>query len=386
MFKSSALLLALASGLLLCSANAMEATLIKSPFGKLAAGTPVDLYTLTNSTGMEACITTYGGIVVSLKTPDKSGRLDDVVLGFDTLAEYEAGHPYFGAIIGRYGNRIAKGKFKLEGKEVQVTAAHGGHSLHGGRNGFDKKVWDVVNAEAKEGAASLQLKYVSADGEEGFPGQLECKVTYTLTAANELKIEYQATTDKTTVLNLTNHSYFNLAGAGSGPITDHMLELACSNYTDTDKDLIPTGIIASVEGTPLDFRTPQLIRARINQTEVAAIKYGNGYDHNFVIDRKFGESKADSLTVRPAAKVTDPLTGRVMECLTSEPGVQLYTMNGDGPPIKGKAGKSYVRRSAFCLETQHFPDSPNHPEFPSTTLKPGEVYLTTTVYRFSVAP
>ena len=379
MFNSSALLLALASGFLLCSAHAMEATLKKSPFGKLAAGTPVDLYTLTNATGMEARITNYGGIVVSLKTPDKSGKLDDVVLGFDTLAEYEAGHPYFGCIVGRYGNRIAKGKFKLQGQDVQVTAAHGGHSLHGGKDGFDKKVWEVTKAEARDGAAALELKYVSADGEEGFPGTLECKVTYTLTAANELKIEYAATTDKTTVVNLTNHSYFNLAGAGAGPITDHVLQLSCASYTDTDKDLIPTGIIASVEGTPLDFRTPQPIGARINQTEVPAIKYGNGYDHNFVVDGKPG-------TLRPAAKVTDPTTGRVMECLTTEPGIQLYTMNGDGPPIKGKAGKSYVRRSAFCLETQHYPDSPNHPEFPSTALKPGETYQTTTVYKFSVQP
>ena len=379
MFNSSALLLALASGFLLCSAHAMEATLKKSPFGKLAAGTPVDLYTLTNATGMEARITNYGGIVVSLKTPDKSGKLDDVVLGFDTLAEYEAGHPYFGCIVGRYGNRIAKGKFKLQGQDVQVTAGHGGHSLHGGKDGFDKKVWEVTKAEARDGAAALELKYVSADGEEGFPGTLECKVTYTLTASNELKIEYAATADKTTVVNLTNHSYFNLAGAGAGPITDHILELSCGNYTDTDKDLIPTGIIASVEGTPLDFRTPQTIGARINQTEVPAIKYGNGYDHNFVIDGKPG-------TLRAAAKVTDPTTGRVMECLTTEPGIQLYTMNGDGPPIKGKAGKSYVRRSAFCLETQHYPDSPNHPEFPSTTLKPGDIYQTTTVYKFSVAP
>ena len=379
MFNSSALLLALASGLLLCSAHSMEATLKKSPYGKLATGTPVDLYTLTNATGMEASITNYGGIVVSLKTPDKSGKLDDVVLGFDTLTEYEAGHPYFGAIIGRYGNRIAKGKFKVEGRDIQVTAAHGGHSLHGGKIGFDKKVWLVTKAEAKEGAAALELKYVSADGEEGFPGTLECQVTYTLTAANELKIDYRATTDQTTVVNLTNHSYFNLAGAGAGPITDHILELACSNYTDTDKDLIPTGIIASVEGSPLDFRTPQPIGTRINQIEVPAIKYGNGYDHNFVVDGKPG-------TLRLAAKVKDPASGRLMECLTTEPGIQLYTMNGDGPPIKGKGGKSYVRRSAFCLETQHYPDSPNHPEFPSTTLKPGETYQTVTIYKFSVAP
>ncbi len=377
MFNSSALLLALASGFLLCSAHAMEATLKKSPFGKLTTGTPVDLYTLTNAAGMEARITNYGGIVVSLKTPDKSGTMDDVVLGFDTLAEYEAGHPFFGCIVGRYGNRIAKGKFKLDGEPIQVTAAHGGHSLHGGKDGFDKKIWEVTQAEVKDGAAAIELKYASADGEEGFPGKLQCKVTYTLTAANELKIDYHATTDKTTVVNLTNHSYFNLAGAGAGPITDHILELNCASYTDTDKDLIPTGIIASVEGTPLDFRTPQPIGARINQSDVPAIQYGNGYDHNFVVDGKPG-------TLRPAAKVIDPATGRVMECLTTEPGIQLYTMNGNGPPLKGKADKSYVRRSAFCLETQHYPDSPNHAEFPSTTLKPGETYHTTTVYKFGV--
>lgn len=356
----------------------MEATLNQVPFGKLASGTPVDLYTLTNASGMEARITPYGGIVVSLKTPDRTGKLDDVVLGFDTLAEYEAGHPYFGAIIGRYGNRIAKGKFKLEGQDIQVVAAHNGHSLHGGKTGFDKKVWTVTRAGVRDGAAFLELKYVSADGEEGFPGRLDCTVTYTLTAADELKIEYLATSDKTTVVNLTNHSYFNLAGAGAGPITDHVLALACASYTDTDKDLIPTGIIAAVAGTPLDFRTPQAIGARINQTETAAIQYGNGYDHNFVIEGKPG-------TLRRAAKVTDPATGRVVECFTTEPGIQLYTMNGAGPPIQGKAGKSYVRRSAFCLETQHYPDSPNHPEFPSTTLKSGETYRTTTVYRFGIA-
>ena len=364
---------------LLCSAHAMEATITPAPFGKLSSGAAVDLFTLTNASGMEARITTFGGIVVSLKTPDASGKLDDVVLGFDTLAEYEAGHPYFGAIVGRYGNRIAKGSFKLEGQPVQVTAAHGGHSLHGGKDGFDKKIWKAITAAAADGAARLELKYVSADGEEGFPGTLDCTVTYTLTARNELKIDYLATTDKPTVVNLTNHSYFNLAGAGRGPITGHLLELKSSSYTDTDKDLIPTGILASVEGTPLDFRTPQPIGARIDQEEVPALKYGHGYDHNFVVEGKPG-------TLRMAARVTEPQTGRVMECLTTEPGIQLYTMNGDGPPIKGKAGQSYARRTAFCLETQHYPDSPNHPEFPSTVLRPGEIYRSTTVYRFSTRP
>lgn len=372
------LLLALVPGLLLCSAHAMDATIKQAPFGKLSSGAAVDLYTLTNASGMEARIMTWGGIVVGLKTPDAAGRMDDVVLGFDTLKEYEAGHPYFGAIIGRYGNRIAKGRFKLDGQPVQVTAAHGGHSLHGGKDGFDKKNWSVVSATAKDGAATLVLHYVSADGEEGYPGELDTTVTYTLTAADELKIDYRATTTKPTLVNLTNHSYFNLAGAGAGPIGDHVLELKCAHYTDTDKDLIPTGIIAAVEGTPLDFTKPTAIGARIDQPGVPALKYGNGYDHNFVIDGKAG-------TLRTAAIVRDPKTGRVMECLTTEPGIQLYTMNGDGPPIAGKAGKSYPRRSAFCLETQHFPDSPNHPEFPSTELRPGQTYSTTTIYKFSVA-
>ena len=375
----SPLLLALMPGLLLSSAQAMEATIKKSSFGKLSDGTAVDLYTLTNKAGLEARIINWGGIVVSLKTPDAAGKPGDVVLGFDTLAEYEAGHPFFGCIVGRYGNRIAKGQFKLDGKDVQVTAAHGGHSLHGGKDGFDKKLWNVTSAEAKDGAATLALHYISADGEEGYPGRLDTTVTYTLTALNELKIDYAATTDKLTVVNLTNHSYFNLAGAGAGPITGHQLQIMASKYADTDKEQIPTGILASVEGTPLDFRTPQAIGSRIGQTEFPAIKFGNGYDHNFIVDGKPG-------TLRPAAKVTDPASGRIMECLTTEPGIQLYTMNGDGAAIKGKDGKSYVRRSAFCLETQHYPDSPNHPEFPSTELKPGDTYRSTTVYKFSVRP
>ncbi len=379
MKRFSPFLLALVPAFLLSAAHAMDATIKQAPFGKLTNGSAVDLYTLTNAAGMEARIITWGGIVVSLKTPDKAGKLDDVVLGFDTLAEYEKGHPFFGCIVGRYGNRIAKGQFKLDGEPVQVTAAHGGHSLHGGKEGFDKKLWKVTKAAAEDGAASLVLHYVSADGEEGFPGKLDTTVTYTLTAQNELKIDYLATTDKPTIVNLTNHSYFNLEGAGSGPIADHILELKAAQYTDTDKDLIPTGILASVEGTPLDFRTPQPIGARIDQKEFPPIQYGGGYDHNFVVDGKPG-------TLRLAARVTAPASGRVMECLTTEPGIQLYTMNGNGPDIAGKGGKSYARRSAFCLETQHYPDSPNHPEFPSTVLRPGETYRSTTVYQFSVTP
>ena len=355
----------------------MEASIKQTPFGKLSSGAAIDLYTLTNASGMEARIATYGGIVVSLKVPDARGKLGDVVLGFDSLAEYEAGHPYFGAIIGRYGNRIAKGQFKLEGKPVQVTAAHGGHSLHGGKDGFDKKVWKATAAAAQDGAARLELHYVSADGEEGFPGALDCTVTYTLTEKNALDISYRATTDKATVVNLTNHSYFNLAGAGSGPILDHLLELKCQQYTDTDADLIPTGILAAVEGTPLDFREPVAVGKRIDQAGVPALVYGKGYDHNFVVQGPSG-------SLRLAARVTEPTSGRVMECLTTEPGIQLYTMNGDGPAISGKGGLQYERRGALCLETQHFPDSPNHAEFPSTVLRPGETYGSRTVSQVSV--
>ncbi|RYD38719.1 MAG: galactose mutarotase [Verrucomicrobiaceae bacterium] len=354
----------------------MEPSIQKSPFGKLQSGAPVDLYTLTNAGGMEARITNYGGIIVSLKVPDAEGKAEDVVLGFDTLASYEAPHPYFGAIIGRYGNRIANGKFTLGGTGVNLGVNNGAHSLHGGKTGFDKKVWKVVQAELKDGVSVLELNYVSPDGEEGYPGTLDCTVTYTLTPANELRIDYAATTDKPTVVNLTNHTYFNLAGAGSGPIADHELQLHCESYTDTDKDLIPTGIIVSVKGTPFDFLTPHAIGERIGTPGVPALEHGAGYDHNFII-------QGDSGRLRPAAKVTDPKSGRVMECLTTEPAVQLYTANQMDKPIKGKDGKIYECRGAFCLETQHYPDSPNHGSFPSTELKPGGKYQSTTVYRFS---
>lgn len=354
----------------------MESSIHQIPFGRLASGAPVEIFTLANADGMEARITNYGGILVSLKVPDAAGRLADVVLGFDTLAEYEGGHPYFGAIIGRYGNRIAKGKFTLDGHEAQLGLSNGEHSLHGGKVGFDKKIWKVVRAEVKAGSPVLELSYVSPDGEEGYPGTLSCIVTYTLTAANELRIDYAATTDKTTVVNLTNHSYFNLAGAGSGPIGGHVLQLFCEAYTDTDRELIPTGILTPVQGTPFDFLSPHAVGGRIDSPGVPALEYGFGYDHNFVISGEPGK-------LREAAKVIEPKSGRVMECLTTEPGVQLYTANQMVEPIPGKDGKVYGKRGAFCLETQHYPDSPNHEAFPSTVLKPGEEYKTTTIYRFS---
>ena len=345
----------------------------KQPFGKTADGQAVDLYTLTNPNGLEAAITNYGGIVVRLKTPDRNGQLADVVLGFDTLDDYLKGHPYFGAIIGRYGNRIAKGRFQLNGVEYKLAVNNGENHLHGGLKGFDKVVWNARDVSTAE-APALELTYTSKDGEEGYPGTLHVTVVYTLTPANELKIDYAATTDKDTIVNLTNHSYFNLAGQGEGDILGHELMINASRFTPVDAGLIPTGELRSVEGTPFDFRKPVAIGARINQDD-QQLKYGNGYDHNFVLDRT-----GDGLVL--AARVTEPKSGRVMEVYTTEPGIQFYSGNFLDGSNKGKGGKIYRRRYGFCLETQHFPDSPNKPNFPSTALRPGAKYQSTTVYRF----
>ena len=345
----------------------------KQPFGKTADGQAVDLYTLTNPNGLEAAITNYGGIVVRLKTPDRNGQLADVVLGFDTLDDYLKGHPYFGAIIGRYGNRIAKGRFQLNGVEYKLAVNNGENHLHGGLKGFDKVVWNARDVSTAE-APALELTYTSKDGEEGYPGTLHVTVVYTLTPANELKIDYAATTDKDTIVNLTNHSYFNLAGQGEGDILGHELMINASRFTPVDAGLIPTGELRSVEGTPFDFRKPVAIGARINQDD-QQLKYGNGYDHNFVLDRT-----GDGLVL--AARVTEPKSGRVMEVYTTEPGIQFYSGNFLDGSNKGKGGKIYQRRYGFCLETQHFPDSPNKPDFPSTVLRPGAKYQSTTVYRF----
>jgi aldose 1-epimerase len=346
----------------------------KQAFGKMADGQAIDLYTLTNKNGMEASIINYGGALVTLKTPDRNGKLDDVVLGFDTLDGYLKTNPYFGALIGRYGNRIGKASFTLEGVLYKLPANDGPNTLHGGLKGFDKVVWqarDVSDAQSPR----LELTYLSKDGEEGFPGNLSVTVVYSLTANNELRIDYTATTDKATVVNLTNHSYFNLAGQGQGDILGHELTLNADRFTPVDKVLIPTGELRSVEGTPFDFRKPVAIGARINQDD-EQLKFGRGYDHNFVLN-----SGGGSLSL--AARVHEPKTGRVMEVLTTEPGIQFYSGNFlDGTAI-GKGGKPYPLRSGFCLETQHFPDSPNKPKFPSTVLKPGEKYQTTTIYRFS---
>jgi aldose 1-epimerase len=349
----------------------------KVAYGKTADGQQVDLYTLTNNKGMEAAITNYGGIVVSLKTPGHGGQLADVVLGFDSLGGYLKDHPYFGAIIGRYGNRIAKGRFKLNGVEYKLATNNGENHLHGGIKGFDKVVWAARDVSTPE-AAALELTYLSKDGEEGYPGNLSVTVVYTLTDNNELRIDYTATTDKDTVVNLTNHSYFNLAGEGSGDILGHELMINADAFTPVDAGLIPTGELRKVEGTPFDFRKPAAIGARINAGDQQLL-YGKGYDHNFVLNRT-GEG------LQLAARVVEPKSGRIMEVLTTEPGIQFYSGNFLDGSVKGKGGKVYGHRYGFCLETQHFPDSPNKPNFPSTVLKPGGKYQTTTVYRFSAVP
>ena len=347
----------------------------KESFGKTADGQSVDIYTLTNRHGMKARITNYGGIVVSLTAPDREGKYADVVLGYNDLDTYmKPPFPYFGALIGRYGNRIAKGRFTLDGVEYKLAVNNGENSLHGGLKGFDKVVWTGSEAKSTAGPA-LALSYLSKDGEEGYPGNLQVKVVYTLTNNDELKIDYHATTDKDTVLNLTHHGYFNLAGEGNGDILNHRLVIKASRFLPTDAGAIPTGELRPVAGTPFDFLTAKAIGSRINQDD-EQIKIGNGYDHTWVINGLMGK-------LRQAAVAFEPTTGRVMEVWTTEPGVQFYTGNYlDGTAI-GKSGKPYARRTGFCLETQHYPDSPNHPKFPTTTLKKGQAFNSTTIYKFS---
>ena len=348
----------------------------KAAFGKTKDGQAADIYTLTNAGGMEVAITNYGGVVVSVKVPDRNGKFADVVLGFDNFDGYLNNTPFFGALVGRYGNRIAKARFTLDGHAYRLAPNDNGNTLHGGLKGFDKQLWKAKDVSTKE-IPALELTYLSKDGEEGFPGNLSVTVTYSLTPTNELKIDYAATTDKDTVLNLTNHSYFNLAGQGEGDILSHLMTINADWFTPVDATLIPTGELKSVAGTPLDFRKPTAIGARIDAND-EQIKFGRGYDHNFVLNRK-----GAGLTL--AARVTEPSSGRVLEVLTTQPGLQFYTGNFLDGAIHGKAGKVYPRRSAFCMETQHFPDSPNQPKFPSTELKPGEQFHSATVFRFSTA-
>ena len=357
--------------------NASAKTMIKpeikkQAFGKTADQQAVDIYTLTNANGVEARIMTYGGTVVSLKTPDRDGKLKDVVLGYETLDGYLKNSPYFGSIIGRYGNRIANGTFRLNGNRYTLPKNDGENTLHGGIKSFDKVVWKATEIKGKDGVG-LSLSYLSKDGEEGFPGNLSVTVVYTLTNKNELKIDYRASTDKETVVNLTHHSYFNLAGEGS--ILDHELMINADRFTPVDSRLIPTGELRAVKGGPLDFTKSAVIGARIDRQDEQLV-LGKGYDHNWVLNR--GKARLGL-----AARAYDPRSGRVMEVYTTEPGIQLYTGNFLDGSITGKGGQVYKRRYGFCLETQHFPDSPNKPSFPSTALKPGQVYQTTTVYKFS---
>jgi len=345
-------------------------SIVKTSFGQTPDGAAVDLYTITNPNGASVAISTYGGTVVSLNVKDKAGKLGDVVIGFNTLAGYLGEHPYFGALIGRYGNRIAKGKFSLNGTSYNLAINNSPNALHGGLKGFSRQVW-----QAKEvGENGLELTYVSRDGEEGYPGKLTVTVGYTFTPANELRIEYTATTDADTVANLTNHSYFNLGGLENN--LTHQLEIYADRFTPVDAGLIPTGELRPVKGTPFDFTTPHAIGERIDADE-EQMKLGSGYDHNFVFTKHDGQ-------LNLVAKVSEPTSGRVMEVLTTEPGVQFYTGNFLDGTLKGKAGRPIQRRAALCLETQHFPDSPNQPKFPTTVIEAGAVRKSTTVYRFGV--
>ncbi|MBI4326614.1 MAG: galactose mutarotase [Chloroflexi bacterium] len=363
---------ALAAGLAGCATSAVSpAKTSKEPFGNAPEGTPVDLYTLRNSKGMEARICNYGGIVVSLKAPDRHGQFGDVVLGHDTLAEYIKDSPYFGCLVGRYGNRIAKGKFTLAGKEYTLATNNFPNHLHGGLKGFDKVVWQAQALPSDLGPA-LELRYVSKDGEEGYPGNLSVTATYVLTEDNALRLDYTATTDKATVANLTHHSYFNLAGKGD--ILGHVVTMPADRFTPVDRTLIPTGELKPVAGTPFDFRTPTAIGARIGQ-ENEQLKFGGGYDHNWVFDKRLGD-----LTLQ--ARVFEPTSGREMEVWSTEPGLQFYSGNFLDGTIKGKVGWVYQFRNGFCMEPQHYPDSPNQPGFPSTVLKPGETYKNTILYKF----
>jgi aldose 1-epimerase len=349
-----------------------KATVQKSDYGKTADGTAVDLYTLTNANGAVAKVITYGGIVTELHVPDKDGKLADVVLGCPDLKTYEAGHPHFGAITGRVANRIGNARFTLDGKEYKLAANNGPHTLHGGKKGFDKYVWHGEPVETTHGAA-VRLTRTSPDGEENFPGNLKVAVTYTLTDDNALRIDYEATTDKATPVNLTNHSYFNLAGHNSGTILDQEMMIAADKYTPADATLIPTGKIEPAAGTPFDFTKPTVIGSRFKELKGDPV----GYDLNYVLN---AQGKLTEL----AARARDPKSGRVLEMYTTEPGVQLYTSNSLDKQ-KGKDGATYRRYAAFCLEAQHYPDALHHENFPSIILKPGDTYKQTTIYKFSAS-
>ncbi len=354
------------------------ARVTRAAYGTLPTGEQVHAFTMRNARGIEMRVLDFGGIIVSLRTPDRAGNPGDIVLGMDDLAGYVKSSPYFGAITGRYANRIAKGEFTLDGTTYKLAVNNGPNALHGGLRGFDRVVWQA-EPSADSSGARLVLRYTSADGEEGYPGTLRATVTYTLTDRNELAIEYQATTDKPTPINLTNHSYFDLAGEGSGTVLGHVLTIDADRYVPVDSTFIPTGDLASVAGTPFDFRKPTAIGARIDQPD-QQLKNGHGYDHTFVLNRPAGSSG-----LVHAAHVVEPTSGRTLDVATTEPGVQFYTGNFLDGKVVGKNGHAYPRRGGFCLETHHFPDSPNKPQFPSTILRPGETYHSRTVFTFGVA-
>ncbi len=341
----------------------------KEPFGQLADGREVFAYTLTSTKGLRARITNFGGALVSLYIPDRDGNLGDVVLGYDTVEGYVNQSVYIGATIGRYANRIGKAKFVLDGVTYQLAANNGPNNLHGGPKGFDKVLWETQEAVAAEDKAWVKMTYLSKDGEEGFPGNLQATVTYTLTNSDELQFSYEAKTDKKTVVCMTNHSYWNLAGQGNGDILNHELFINADRFTPMDKAQIPVGAFASVHDMPLDFTRPRTIGSRLRHL-------ANGYDHNYVLNGKPG-------TLRVAAEVHEPHSGRTMEIQTTEPGIQFYSGNYLTEAVIGKEGKPYFKHAAFCLETQHFPDSPNKPTFPSVVLEPGQVYTSQTVHKFS---
>lgn len=357
--------------------NASAATRIeRKPWGKTANGESVELFTLTRAGAPSVGITSWGGYVVSIVAPDRAGKPADVTLGFTDLAGYLKDSSYFGCLVGRYANRIGKAAFELDGKRHALSANNGPNTLHGGPTGFCRRLWGATVVQGGDGDA-LELTYVSRDGEEGYPGTLTAKVVYSVREDGGLVIDYTATTDAPTVVNLTNHAYFNLAGEGEGTILDHELQLESDAFTPVDAGLIPTGELRPVAGTPFDFRQPVAIGARIGADE-EQIRFGGGYDHNFAL-------RGSSGTLRLAARVVDKRSGRVLEVLTTEPGVQFYTGNFLDGKVTGKSGKPYVKRGAFCLETQHYPDSPNKPAFPSVVLRPGQTYRQTTVYRLTVA-
>ena len=357
------------------SSNDQKPGIEKSTFGQLPDGRTADIYTLRNRAGMTVRITNYGGVIVSLTAPDKTGAFDEVTLGMDSLAAYVKENPFFGALVGRYGNRIAKGKFTLDGKTYTLVTNNMVNHLHGGTVGFDKVLWTATPIDDKEPA--LKLMYVSRDGEEGYPGNLLVEVTYTLQKNNAIRIDYWATTDQPTVVNLTNHTYFNLTGGAKRDVLDHIITIEADHYVLVDETLIPTGELEPVAGTPFDFSKPTRIGDHINDSTNVQIKYGLGYDHCWVF-------RDSSPRLKPVATVLEPSSGRVMEVQTTEPAVQFYTGNFLDGSVVGREGVGYKKRYAFCLETEHYPDSPNYPTFPTTVLRPGQTYQTTTVYQFLV--